>query len=294
MTSIDFGMSPSLFSHRSVPQLREEDDDSCDEIVLFDDEVLIEEESGDYSYHGDDFLTQKTPSEGRLEVTAVHSRKDPETGDFYRGRRSIQECIDSGLEEVQPGVYSGLWYFLYLFGEKEGKRVWTDSANGRRIRESGGKALRISDDVFASVQREREKGNRSFQRGQYNAALRSYLAAEQLVGVPGMYLIPEQRDELVKLLSNQAECYLRTMKYDEAKNAASAALVLNKKHLKSILRRAKAVYHGAVKRKQCNSDVAAAVDDLQAVVEENKGGAQEAQILMDLIDINLCKMMQPQ
>jgi hypothetical protein len=43
-----------------------------------------------------------------------------------------------------------------------------------------------------------------------------------LVGVPGIYLVPEQRDELVKILSNQAECYLRMMKYDESKDALRA------------------------------------------------------------------------
>jgi tetratricopeptide (TPR) repeat protein len=278
--------------------LREEDDDSCDEIVLFDEDddgINIVEECGDYSYHEDGFLSHSTPSEGERVVTAVHSRKDPVTGNFYRDRKSVKECIDSGFEEVQPGVYSGMWYFTYLFGEKEGNRVWADSVYSRRILDRGGKALKISDEVFATVQCERERGNRSFQRGQCNSALRCYLKAERLVGVPGIYLVPEQRDQLVKILSNQAECYLRMMKYDEAKDAASAALVLDKKHLKSILRRAKAVYHGAQRRKLFNSEVAAAaVGDLQVIIEDNGGGAQEAQTLMDLIAVNLNKAMQSQ
>eukprot|EP00980_Cylindrotheca_fusiformis_P017576 scaffold5517_cov135-Cylindrotheca_fusiformis.AAC.6 len=283
-------LDSSLFSHRSVPQLREEDEDSCDEIVLFDNdegEISDLEEFGDYCYRGNDLLLDDVQKDGRRMVSVVHSRKDPATGDFFQERKSVQECVKCGLEEVEPGVFSSLWYFAYLFGEKEGKRAWADAANSRRIRERGGKAIRINDDVFASVQSEREKGNRNFQRGQYNSALRSYLSAEKLIGVPGMYLIPEQRDELVKILSNQAECYLRMMKYAAARDAANAALVLDKNHMKSLLRRGKAVYYGAKKLKIFNSEVAAAVEDLRLVVEANEGGTQEAQEFIDLINENL-------
>ena len=46
--------------------------------------------------------------------------------------------------------------------------------------------------------------------------------------------------EKVKLLSNKAECCLRTDAWEDADGAASLALVIDTTHAKSLLRRAKA------------------------------------------------------
>ena len=52
--------------------------------------------------------------------------------------------------------------------------------------------------------------------------------------------VGEQLAEKVKLLSNKAECCLRTEAWEDADSAASLALVVDAKHAKSLLRRAKA------------------------------------------------------
>jgi tetratricopeptide (TPR) repeat protein len=278
----------TLFSSRSVPLLKEEDDDSQDEIVLFDeddefDSNIIEEDYSDY----DDLI--KNRKQCNRMVTFVHSSKNSK-GNFFTERKTCTECIENGCEEAEPGVFAPLWYFTYLFGEIQGKKAWSEAVNSRRVKDRGGKAIKISNDAFRSVVSERERGNRCFQRDQYNSALESYLKSESLVGIPGIYLIPDQRDELVKILSNQAECYLRMMKYEEARDAANDALLLDKKHLKSILRRAKAIYYGAKRTKTITLDtVAQATEDLALIVEEKGRGAEEAEALMDLIMRNVIK-----
>ena len=112
---------------------------------------------------------------------------------------------------------------------------------------------------------------------------------KELMGgdVMGMYLVPQQRAELVTLLSNQAECYLRLNKYEDAIVQASKALQLDRRHSKSLLRRAKATIrrseqHGST---LLNSMAAAsAAEDLQAIIEMKGEVVPEAESLIAEIE----------
>ena len=179
-----------------------------------------------------------TRSELSQAVVFVKSSKDPTTGDFCRDRKELLWCLQDRCEEAAPGVWTGSWYFTYLLGEKEGRRAWVDSMNRRVVKELGGKAIQIDPDIYRGMLREKDKGNRAFSRGQYKSALDCYLQAEKMMGgeVSGIYLVPNQRAEMVKVLSNQAECYLRMKKYEEAFIQATTALQLDKRHQKSMSR----------------------------------------------------------
>ena len=69
----------------------------------------------------------------------------------------------------------------------------------------------------------------------------------------------------------------------------------DKKHRKSILRRAKAVYHCAKRHNVFDSNVAAqAKDDLEMIITEPGGGAEEAKTLIILINDQLKKALKSQ
>mmetsp|Transcript_30514 Transcript_30514/g.50709 ORF Transcript_30514/g.50709 Transcript_30514/m.50709 type:complete len:292 (+) Transcript_30514:83-958(+) len=246
---------------RLVESLDDDDGDDDDEIVILFDEDLTGggtwetwgewssysgwNDSTERSHDCEDLLPGYTRSELSRKVTFVKSSKNPTTGEFVRERKTVLWCIQNGCERIQPGVFAGFWYFTYLFGEEEGKRVWIDTVNQRLVKQSKGKAIKIDDAEFKKMMAFKDKGNRSFQRAQYYSALKNYRLAEQLIGgeVMGMYLIASQRAELVKVLSNQAECYLRMKKYEDALSKSTAALKLDSRHEKSILRHTKAISH---------------------------------------------------
>jgi tetratricopeptide (TPR) repeat protein len=293
----EMGDKDSFTSRSSLPLLLDKEEDDDDEIVFFeeeDDEThnLENIDYKDYEYFdgGHDDVTGYTKTELAQQVVFVRSSKDPKTGAFVRETKGLRWCIQNDCEEVEPGVWSGAWFFTYLLGEKEGKRAWVEAMNKRLVKECGGKAMKVDHDEFCAMLREKDKGNRSFSRGQYKSALDSYLRAENLLGgaVSGMYLVPHQRAELVKVLSNQAECYLRMKKFDDAILQASTALQLNKRHEKSLLRRAKALYEGADRLKTLNSGVAArAAEDLQVIIELESSGAKEARDLLNEIEMKM-------
>jgi hypothetical protein len=277
---------------RSSPQ-----DDDSDEIVFFgedDGEEHCEYDDYDFDYDydfdGDELPPGYTRSEVAQKVIFVRSSKDPTTSDFYREKKKLLWCIQNRCEEAEPGVWSGSWYFTYLFGEKEGRRAWVESMNKRLVKECGGKAMKVDHGGFCAMLQEKDKGNRAFSRGQYKSALDCYLKAEKCLGggVSGMYLVPHQRAELVKVLSNQAECYLRMNKYEDAIMQSTAALQLDKRHQKSMLRRAKAIVYGAERLQSLNLMVAAmASEDLRAIIATKSQGAAEAQSLMNHIEVKV-------
>lgn len=291
----------SLETLSLFPFLTQNDDDN-DEVVLFEEEVGDGDTDDQQSFPFTTFVSgggfggsfNVTGKEPDGEVVFVRSSKDPVTGDFYGEPKTMQWCIDNGFEEVKPGVWSGEWFFTYLFGEEEGRRAWVESTNKRLVKESGGKAMRASVSQLRAMLTEKQKGNRAFNRGQYKRALDSYLKAEQHMGgaVSGMFLIPQHRDELVKVLSNQAECYLRMKKYDKAIVQATTALSLDRNHTKSMLRRARATYQKALRTSAANTTrssnglnsivVARAAEDLQRVINmKSTASTSEAQALLD-------------
>jgi len=278
----------SSTSRSSLPLLRDEDDDN-DELVLFDEDDGVGEYDYDYGYDlgADELPPGYTRSELSQAVVFVKSSKDPTTGDFCRDRKELLWCLQNRCEEAAPGVWSGSWYFTYLLGEKEGRRAWVDSMNRRVVKELGGKAIQIDPDIYRGMLKEKDKGNRAFSRGQYKSALDCYLQAEKMMGgeVSGIYLVPNQRAEMVKVLSNQAECYLRMKKYEEAFIQATTALQLDKRHQKSMLRRAKAIIYSS---ERLNSMVAAqAAEDLQSIIEMKSPGSRVAQGLLKKIEVKV-------
>lgn len=287
----------SYSSRSSVPHLQPEDyDDETDEILIFEEDgnappssFEVEEE---YEYGvglHDDLPQGYSLKELEQTVTIVRSSKNANSGAFDQERKSLLWCIENGYEEAQPGVWSGCWYFTYLFGEEEGKRAWVETMNRRLVKEGGGRARQVSPDNYSAMLAQKDKGKRAFCRGQYKSALDFYVSAEELMGgdVMGMYLVPQQRAELVTLLSNQAECYLRLNKYEDAIVQASKALQLDRRHSKSLLRRAKATIrrseqHGST---LLNSMAAAsAAEDLQAIIEMKGEVVPEAESLITEIE----------
>lgn len=273
-----------------------EQDDHDDEIVIFEEEKVAEEENDQ-----DALIPGYTRAELDKEVVFIRSSRDKRTGDFCGETKTVQWCILNGCEEVKPGLWSGAWFFTYLLGEEEGKKAWVDSMNRRLVKESGGKAMKVGVGQLRAMLNEKQKGNRAFNRGQYKKALDSYLKAEKIVGgaVSGMYLVPHQRDELVKVLSNQSECYLRMKKYDLAIAQATTALSLDRRHFKSMLRRAKAIYYSAERLQSLNSIVAArAAEDLQGIIDYKKtikideSFALEAESLLKEIEMKVNGMAQ--
>jgi tetratricopeptide (TPR) repeat protein len=290
----------SYSSRSSVPSLQAEDyDDETDEILIFEEdgnappssfEVEEEYEYG-VGFH-EDLPQGYSLTELEQTVTFVRSSKNLKKGDFDRERKSLLWCIENGYEEVQPGVWSGCWYFTYLFGEDEGKRAWVETMNRRLVKEGGGRARQVSIDNYAAMLLQKDKGKRAFCRAQYKSALDCYVTAEELMGgdIIGMYLVPHQRTELVTLLSNQSECYIRMKKYDEAITQAAKALQLDKRHSKSLLRRAKATLRGAESHGSSawNSMAAArAAEDLQAIIEMKGEVVPEAESLIEEIEEKL-------
>lgn len=277
----------------SVPQLLREDDDENDEILIFDEDAFGVDEEYEYGIGLDENLPPGY-SIGELEhqVTFVRSSKNPETGAFDLERKNLLWCIEHGCEEVQPGVWSGFWYFTFLFGEQEGRRSWVDAMNKRLVKEGGGKAVQIDHEDYGAMLYNKEKGKRAFYRGQYKIALDCYIKGEALMGgdVTGMYLVPHQRADMVTLLSNQAECYLRMKKYEDAMVQASRALQLDRRHKKSLLRRAKAVLYGCepLALTHGKATVRTSIsDDLEAIVGMDGPGTKEAQLLLSEMDEKL-------
>jgi len=293
-------MTESLPTRSSLPfLLRDEDEDETDEILIFEQAgdntptaFEVEEEYDCGMDFDDDLPHGYSLKELEQTVTFVRSSKNPKTGDFDRERKSLWWCIENGFEEAQPGVWSGSWYLTYLFGEEEGKRAWVETMNKRLVKEGGGRARQVAPDDYVAMLQQKDKGKRAFQRGQYKGALDCYVKAEELMGgdVTGIYLVPHQRAEMVTLLSNQAECYLRLKKYEEAIVQATKALQLDKRHGKSLLRRAKAAIRGVDQYDSTAASsmaVARAADDLQAIILMEGEGRQEAECLMDEMDQKL-------
>ena len=77
-----------------------------------------------------------------------------------------------------------------------------------------------------------------FAEGEFELAADRYAGAIAAFGAkPGA---GAQRDEKVKIFSNRAECLLKLKRWAQAASDASAALELDERHEKSLLRRAKA------------------------------------------------------
>jgi hypothetical protein len=286
----DRDSATSRSSRLSMPLLRDENDDD-NEIVIFgdSDECATYEYDGEYGYDelDGDLPQGYTRSELARTVLFVKSSKDKATGEFARVKKDLLWCLENGCEEAEPGVWSGAWYFTFLHGQKEGNLAWIEAQNKRLVKESDGRARKIDNASFCKMLAEKAKGNKAFSREQYNGALESYLRAEECLGgaVSGFYLVPHQRAELVKVLSNQAECYLRMQKYKDCIIQATSALQLDMRHEKSLLRRAKAIIFDTDSFNSCHVMVAyRACEDLEVVIALGGDGVNEAKALLKKIE----------
>ena len=86
----------------------------------------------------------------------------------------------------------------------------------------------------------KQKGNQAFGNKEYEKAVGLYDEALSCME-HDMYVAPkDQMEQIVAILSNQAECYLRLNKFMEAGTVATNALLFDNSHEKSRMRRAKA------------------------------------------------------
>ena len=85
----------------------------------------------------------------------------------------------------------------------------------------------------------KKKGNEEFAKKNFSKAIEYY--DEALLFPQHLYVAPaEHVEQVVNVLSNKAECYLRLKQYEDAGDTATAALLLDNSHEKSRMRRAKA------------------------------------------------------
>lgn len=99
------------------------------------------------------------------------------------------------------------------------------------------------DTTMTTLMEHKRKGNYYFGRYEFRAAMDCYDSA--LSSIPetqrDLYVAPRhQIQQIVNILSNKAECLLRKMKFEDAAETATEALIFMGDHEKSRIRRAKA------------------------------------------------------
>ncbi|VEU44859.1 unnamed protein product [Pseudo-nitzschia multistriata] len=102
---------------------------------------------------------------------------------------------------------------------------------------------RLDEDTLKKLIDYKVQGNHFFGRHEFREAIDFYDLA--LSSIPEtqrrLYIAPRnQIQEIVNVLSNKAECLLRKVKYEEAAETATDALIFMADHEKSRIRRAKA------------------------------------------------------
>jgi len=174
------------------------------------------------------------------EVTFLSADWDDEEECFVWELKTKEWCLKNGFHEIEPGTWSGDWYFDKFPNEKPCIRPLTqfDVLPEERINRN------VNEDDFLQVRKLKDEGNRSYNNKRYKQAIKKYDQALDLLGGEDytMFLKGYQRQEAVKILSNKAECNIQLENYTDASLNGSSALALNKGHVKSLLRRAKANY----------------------------------------------------
>lgn len=246
-----------------------------------------------------------TRHEVEQEVTFLRPEYNAETDEFDSEGKNVGWCISNGFEEVEDDhVWSGPWYWRHRGGEEA--RNQRLALNQQRRKEIVLKRqqledsciLRVNEQAFARILNLKKQGNHAFCTGDYARALEYYHEThwQHSHFQEGVFLDGQQRTEKVNILSNQAECHLRLGQHAEAQMDATQALVLDKRHVKSLIRRAKATYRGYVlddcefTSMKVNPIAAAqAQQDLEKVIRMGGQGVEEAKKLHETIDATLQK-----
>ena len=156
----------------------------------------------------------------------------------------------------------------------------------------------MDEETFLQILQVKRRGNDMFRKKNYERALEIYGRTHgmDMQFQLGCFLAGEQRAEKVNILSNEAECYLRLREYAQAQMKASEALALDKRHEKSLVRRAKATYYGDIKTGhmiQSNPLAAGmAEEDLKMVIRMGGSGAEDTQKPLDEINIAVEKELE--
>lgn len=139
----------------------------------------------------------------------------------------------------------------------------------------------ISPDDMQQLLAHKKVGNEAFSRKDYEQAIQHYNDALTAIRVDLFVAPSEHIKEVVNVLSNQAECYIRLKRYQNAGSTATCALMFDNGHEKSRMRRAKAELAIAG-----DSYLIQAQVDLQEVVENNssKAGVKEATEYLEQLD----------
>ena len=139
---------------------------------------------------------------------------------------------------------------------------------------------KLESEDMEELMKHKKLGNEAFSKKEYEKAIECY--DEALLTISNLFVAPkEQVNEVVNVLSNQAECYLRLKQYQDAGAAATDALMFNCSHEKSRLRRAKAemaiagVYY-----------LVQAKVDLESILEEkgSKAGLKQAKEYLEELE----------
>jgi tetratricopeptide (TPR) repeat protein len=151
----------------------------------------------------------------------------------------------------------------------------------------------VDPPTFEAALALKQKGNTLFIAKKYSAALMSYSRAREKLTSVGMLLSGDQRAAFVNILSNEAECYLRLKRYTEAQMSATEAITLDGKHVKSLLRRAKATFYGATSDGHGINPfaIAQAQQDLDKILRMDGDGVEEAAKLLEEMHVQARKDM---
>jgi tetratricopeptide (TPR) repeat protein len=124
---------------------------------------------------------------------------------------------------------------------------------------------KLDDEEFKELLEQKKAGNEAFSNKRYEEAIEKY--DDALMLVDSLFVAPKsQVEQIVNVLSNQAECYLRLREYEDAGQAATDALMFDDGHGKSRMRRAKAALAIAGSSYLIQAQV-----DLEAIVNDEEG-----------------------
>ena len=140
----------------------------------------------------------------------------------------------------------------------------------------------VGAEAYAAALAAKAEGNTAFGKGAFEAAVAAYDAALAHFGMRSGS--GAQKEERLRIHSNRAECCLRLQRWQDAADAASAALAVDSTHAKSRLRRAKALVRI---EGQGIAPMRDAADDLELLLSGNGEGADGAATLLRHVQAQL-------